>query len=59
MNTVLVVVILQVGQFARQIHGVPEEQTIEILAANGADQAFDERMRNRNGREGLDLLDRE
>lgn len=44
----LVIVILELGQFARHIHGVPEQQAIEILAANGANQGFDKRMRNRD-----------
>ena len=44
-------------QLPRQIDCVPEQLPIEIFAANGDDQAFDARMRNRD-KQG-DFLDLE
>ena len=55
----LVVIIPEFARLPRQVHGVPEEYAIEILAAYGADQPFDERMRNWGVWDGLDLLDLE
>ena len=57
MHAVLVVIISEFIQLARQVHGVPEGHAIEILPANGADQAFDERMRDRYVGNRLDFLD--
>jgi hypothetical protein len=39
-----------------QIRGRPEERAIQAFAANGADQAFDERMRERHVRHRLDFF---
>src|SRR6202795_2236835 len=46
-------------QVPHQIGYVPEEDAVEIFSANGADQPFDERMRNGRVRNRLDLLDLE
>ena len=54
-----VVIIGECFQLSRQIERVPEKHVIEIFAADGADQPFDERMRNRRVRNRFDLLDRE
>ena len=54
-----VVIIGECLQLPRQVDRVPEEHVIEIFAADGADQAFNERMRNRRAWNRLDLLDRE
>ena len=59
MNAMRVVVIPEFVQLPRQVHGVPEEYAIEVLAPDRADQPFDERMRNRSVRNRLDLLDLE
>ena len=54
------VVIVPKGiQLPHQIRYVPEEDAVEIFSANGADQPFDERMRNGRVRNRLDLLDLE
>ena len=50
-----VVIIPKFTQLARQVHGVPEECPIEVLAPDRADQPFDERMRNWSVRNRLDL----
>lgn len=44
-------------ELARAVYGGPEELAVEILAADGTDQPFDERMRSRLVRYGLDLID--
>ena len=41
-----VVIILELAEFSRQIHRVPEEYPIEILTPDRSNQAFDERMIN-------------
>src|SRR5712692_8331257 len=52
-----VVIVSECRQLPRQVDYVPEEHAIEIFVANGADHPFDERMRNRDVRNRLDLLD--
>jgi hypothetical protein len=49
----------ELAQLARQVHGVPEEYPIKVVTPDSSDQPFDERMRDRNGRNRLDLLDLE
>ena len=57
MRTVRVVIIPEFNQLARQVRRVPEKYSIKIFAADSADQAFDERMRNRYVGHRLDLID--
>jgi len=52
-----VVIIPECLELAREVGRVPEELPIEILAADGTDQPFDERMRSRLIGYGLDLID--
>jgi len=52
-----VVIIPECLELACEVDRVPEELAIEILAADGTDQPFDERMRSRLVRYGLDLID--
>ena len=59
MHAVRVVIIRECAQLTPQVDCVPEERVIEIFAAHGADQPFDERMRDRGVRHRLDLLDLE
>jgi hypothetical protein len=56
---VRVVVIRECVQLSPQVDRVPEEHVIEIFAADGADQPFNERMRDRGVRNLLDLRDLE
>ena len=58
-HAVRVVIIRECVQLSRQVGRVPEEHVIEIFAADGADQPFDERMRNWGVRSRLDLSDRQ
>lgn len=51
-----VVIIPECIELAREVDRVPEELAIEILAADGADQPFDERVRSRLIGYGLDLI---
>ena len=46
----LVVIIFEFAELTRQVDRIPEEHSIEIFAANRPDQAFDERVRNRDVR---------
>jgi hypothetical protein len=54
---VVVVVIAERRQLSHQVDSIPKEHPIEIFAANGADQPFDERMRSWDVRNRLNLLD--
>jgi hypothetical protein len=58
-HAVRVVVIRECVQLPRQVDRVPEEHVIEIFAADGANQPFNEWLRNRRVWNRLDLLDRE
>lgn len=53
----LVVVIPEFGQLARQVSGIPEKYPIEVFAPNRSDQPFNERMRNWRVGNRLDLRD--
>ena len=55
MTTVTVVVSLEFAQLPRQIDCIPEKHAVKMLAPNGADQSFNERMRNGNVGNRLDL----
>ena len=57
MSTSLVVVLLEVIEFSLKIGAGPERRVIEQLTSDCADQSLDERMRQRNVRDGLDLAD--
>ena len=57
MNPTAVVIAAEFLQLTLQIERIPQEQAIEILAANGADQPFHKRMRGRHIRNRLDLID--
>ena len=59
MHPVRVVISRESVQLTCQVDRAPEEHVIEIFAADGADQAFNERMRNWRVRNRLDLLDLE
>ena len=39
MNPVLVVVVLKGCEFSLQVAGIPEKEMVEVLPANGSDQA--------------------
>jgi hypothetical protein len=54
-----IVVMLELVQLAHQIRSIPEEHAVQVLAPDRADQALDERMRNRRLPDCLDLLDLE
>ena len=57
MNAMGIVIVSDLSQLSRQIHRIPEEHAIQILAPDRADQALNEGMRNRRVRNRLDLLD--
>jgi hypothetical protein len=59
MYAMRVVIIRECFQLSRQVDRAPEEQVIEIFAADRADQPFNERMRNWRVRNRFDLIDRE
>jgi hypothetical protein len=52
-----VMVPLELEEPQLQVGGRPEEQPVQAFAPNGADQAFDEGMRERHVRHRLDLVD--
>src|SRR5437867_3620136 len=54
-----VVIISELAQFSCQIHGVPEEYPIEVFTPDRSNKPFDEGMRDRSVRNGLDFLDLE
>ncbi len=57
MNAAAVVIQTERTQFSLQIERTPEKQAIEILAAQGADEPFDEWMRYGNIGNRLELVD--
>ena len=59
MHAVLVVIDPELFQLALQIDRIPKEQSVKIFSANGTDHPFDKRMRNRDVRNRLDLIDLE
>mgnify|MGYP006921043226 CR=1 FL=1 len=59
MHAMAVVVIPECLQLSRQIDRVPEEDAVQVLAPDRADQTLNERMRNRCVGDRLDLLDLE
>ena len=58
-HAMLVIVDPERRQLPHQVDSIPEEHVIQIFAANGPDQPFDERMRSWHVRNRLDLLDLE
>src|SRR5262245_62546931 len=57
MRAVPVVVALEIEELQLQVGGRPEEGAVEAFTADRADQPFNERMRERHVRNGLDSLD--
>jgi hypothetical protein len=53
----LIVVASESGELTLKIQLVPEPGLVQILSPDGADQSFDERVRARHARYGLDLGD--
>jgi hypothetical protein len=47
-HEVRVVIVREHVQLSLQVDRIPEENVIEIFAADGADQPFNERMRDRS-----------
>src|SRR5262245_57594015 len=58
-NSMLVVVIPKGCELAREVDPVPEKRAIQEFTADGADQSLDERVRDRDIGNGLDLRDLE
>ena len=59
MDTLGIVIVSEVIQFALQIGGVPEQDMIEELTPNGPDEPLDERVRERRVRNRFDLFNLE
>ena len=57
MATALIVIAREPFQFPRQIHGIPQENTIEVLTPDRLDQPFYEGMGNWSVRNRFDLVD--
>ena len=57
MHAMRVVKRLEFGKFSPQIRGTPEGHLVEILAPQGADEAFHEWVRDRRVGHGLDFID--
>jgi hypothetical protein len=45
MNAHVIVVASESGELALKIHTIPEQDVVQILSPDGADQPFDERVR--------------
>ena len=54
MRSMTVIVTLEIEKLHLQVGGRPEERPVQAFAPNGADQAFDEGMRQRRVRHRLD-----
>ena len=50
MNALRVVIVFELFQFPYEVDRIPEEHVIKIFAAHGANQPFNERMRNQRVR---------
>ena len=59
MRSIVIVVFLEFCKLLFQIVCRPKQNVVEIFAPDTADQSFDERMRHRHVRHGLDLLSAE
>ena len=57
MNTMRIVVILEARPLSRQIGRLPEQNTIKIVSTNGSHHPLNERLRNADIRNSLDLVD--
>jgi hypothetical protein len=57
MGPLAVVVIREVDDFPFKIPGVPKEDVVKVFTTDCADQSFNEWMRLRRIRDGLDLID--
>jgi len=55
MNTIRVIVGLEIIQLAREVERVPKEHAIKVLTSDRADQVLNEWMRNRRVGDRLDL----
>ena len=58
-NTGMVVVLLEPGEFSFQVLRVPEEDAVKVFPPNGSNQSLYEGMRYRGIRDGLDFSDLE
>jgi len=56
MRAMTVIVPLEIEELLLQIVGRPKERAVQTFAPNGANQPFDEWMRPRQVRHGLDRL---
>jgi hypothetical protein len=56
MRSMAVIVMLEIEELHLQIRGRPEQGTVQTFAPNGADQPFNEWVRERHVRDGLDFL---
>jgi hypothetical protein len=56
MRSMTVIVPLEIEELHLQIRGGPEESAVQTLAPNGANQPFNEWMREWHVRNGLDFL---
>ena len=56
MRAMVVEVVPEIEQFIFEIYRRPEQCVIQTLASNGADLPFDERVRQGNAGDALDLL---
>ena len=59
MNAMTVVVIPESLQLSRQVDRVPEEDAVQVLVPDRADQTLNERVRHRRVGDRLDLIDLE
>jgi hypothetical protein len=50
---------LELAELSFQVHGIPEEHTIEVFAAEGSNQPFNEWVGHRGVWNRLDLIDLE
>ena len=57
MGALLIKIDSKLVELALQVDGVPEEYLVEILSPNRANEALNERMRQRHIWNGFDLVD--
>jgi len=57
MRSVTIIVMLEFEQLSLQVHSRPKQHPVQVLPPDRADQAFDERMRERHTRNCFDFCD--
>ena len=59
MSPFVIVILFEIAQLVFEIHGIPEEDVIEVFSTYGANESLDKRVRHRQMGHGFDLVHHE